>query len=173
MCVVMVLASCLLAGAIGAAPASAAMSPFGWGAPAFIDPASTTVPWLRLSRVSCAGLDAVRGHRRRRDDRDLDRSDRRPVAWTAADLRDISAQINGAADVSCPATSLCVIVGGSNVAVSSNPTGGARAWSAFKVDGALNLAAISCPPVSLCAAVDGAGNVVTSTNPLGGTAAWR
>jgi hypothetical protein len=61
---------------------------------------------------------------------------------------------------------------GGNVVTSTNPTGGAGAWSTADIVGASFLSAVSCPTASLCVAVDSAGNVVTSTNPTGGASAW-
>lgn len=98
-------------------------------------------------------------------------------AWSVANVDDS----NILAGVSCPSTSLCVAVGGparfavssANVVTSTNPTGGAGAWSApASIDGGSSLTGISCPSPSLCVAVDGRGNVVTSTDPTGGPASW-
>ncbi len=77
--------------------------------------------------------------------------------------------------VSCASASLCVAVDSAgDVTASTNPTGGAAAWSATNVDGTNDLSAVSCTstPSLLCVAVDGAGDVVTSTNPAGGAGAW-
>src|ERR1700674_5378090 len=59
-----------------------------------------------------------------------------------------------------------------NVVTSSNPTGGAAAWTVTHVDGTNPLTGVSCPSSGLCAAVDTVGNVVTSSNPTGGAGAW-
>lgn len=84
--------------------------------------------------------------------------------------------------VSCASVSLCAVVGTSgNVLTSTNPAGGAGAWSVTQVgpdptgsppSGALT--AISCPSASLCATVAPYPTfaVFTATNPLGGAAAW-
>lgn len=84
----------------------------------------------------------------------------------------------GALDaVSCSTESLCVAVGyEGSVYVSTDPTGGASAWSVADVnDGrnATHLTAVSCPSASLCIAVSGgfgeaAGRVLTSTAPASG-----
>ena len=75
--------------------------------------------------------------------------------------------------VSCPSSGLCVAVDrGGNVVTSTNPTGGATAWTVTHVDGSNGLDSVSCPSSGLCVAVDDAGNVVTSTNPTGGASAW-
>jgi hypothetical protein len=79
--------------------------------------------------------------------------------------------ING---ISCPSVTLCVAVDNTgHVLTSTNPTGGASAWTLADVDGTKNdLYTISCPSTSLCVAVDLEGDVVTSTNPTGGASTW-
>jgi hypothetical protein len=57
-----------------------------------------------------------------------------------------------------------------NVVTSSNPTGGAGAWSVTNVLVSTPLTSVSCPSVSLCVGVGG--GIVTSTNPTGGEKAW-
>jgi hypothetical protein len=62
--------------------------------------------------------------------------------------------------VSCPSTSLCVAVDQhGNVLTSTNPSGGAGAWTLTNVD-SNGIKGISCPSTSLCVAVDDAGNAV-------------
>jgi hypothetical protein len=79
--------------------------------------------------------------------------------------------------VSCATESLCVAVGyEGSVYVSTDPTGGASAWSVTDVNeerNATHLTAVSCPSASLCIAVSGgfgeaAGRVLTSTAPASG-----
>jgi len=81
--------------------------------------------------------------------------------------------------ISCASESLCVAVGyEGSVYVSTDPTGGARAWSVGDVNdrsgGATHLLSVSCPSPTLCVAVSGGGNnskggrVLTSTNPTAG-----
>jgi hypothetical protein len=74
--------------------------------------------------------------------------------------------------ISCPSQSLCVAGDGLAGAImsSSNPTGGASAWT-FTPDDANAPLALSCPTVSLCVGGSGAG-VLTSTDPTGGAGAW-
>jgi hypothetical protein len=75
---------------------------------------------------------------------------------------------------SCPSSGLCV---GSDLAgrilTSTNPTGGAGAWSSSLVDpnggGIFDLA---CASNSACVAFDANGSVLTSSNPSGGGATW-
>jgi hypothetical protein len=83
--------------------------------------------------------------------------------------------------VSCPTVSLCVAVGGPDVALSLDPAAGSAAWSVLRdVNRAADyecgkydpggscppqpLMGVSCSSVSVCAAVDGNGGVITSTN---------
>lgn len=94
-----------------------------------------------------------------------------PLLWSAP------AQIDGLplAGVSCPTTGFCVAVDSSgNVLTSTNPTGGASAWTKATVDaggGGGASKGVFCLSASFCVVVDG-GDVVTSTNPAGGSAAW-
>ncbi len=93
------------------------------------------------------------------------------------------------ADVSCPAATFCVAVGGQDVAFSANPAGGASAWTVVSgVDQAVDydcakyqlgpncsresFASVSCPTVSICEAVDEGGEYVVSTSP-GDADGWR
>jgi hypothetical protein len=76
--------------------------------------------------------------------------------------------------VSCPTTGLCVAVDlAGDVITSTNPTGGASAWTATRIDEAKDLESISCPTTAFCAATDFSGNIFTSTNPTGGASAWH
>ena len=76
--------------------------------------------------------------------------------------------------VSCSTSGLCVAVDASagNVVTSSNPTGGAAAWTVTRVDDTSALSGVSCASSGLCVAVDASGDVVTSSNPTAGAAAW-
>lgn len=84
-------------------------------------------------------------------------------------------------DVSCPTVSFCAATSLDGfVYVTSNPLGGATAWSVFDVDGAgrnTHLESISCPDPSFCVAVAGnprtTGAILSSDNPAGGPSAWR
>lgn len=70
--------------------------------------------------------------------------------------------------VSCPSTNLCVAVGErGHAAISTDPTGGASAWTQTTIDGGHTLSGISCPSDSFCVAVDSGGNVLTSSDPSG------
>jgi hypothetical protein len=57
-----------------------------------------------------------------------------------------------------------------NVVTSTNPTGGAAAWTVAGVGNILS--GVSCPSSSLCVATDATGAVITSTNPTGGALTW-
>ena len=110
-------------------------------------------------------------------------------AWHVAhvdpgDLCTPSSGCHGLSGVSCPSRSLCVAadVEGS-VLTSTNPTGGARAWTTATVQGNIpgifDTVGVSCPSPSFCLAVNGGGSaggtgtVITSTNPTGGVRDWR
>ena len=81
--------------------------------------------------------------------------------------------------ISCPTVHLCVAVEYSNVITSSNPTGGAAAWTVTNVDGFTGgdtpfMSVVTCPSEALCVAVDtNDDSVATSINPTGGAAAWK
>jgi hypothetical protein len=100
------------------------------------------------------------------------------AAWTTTLVDNPSPDIStrgGLDDVSCASIGLCVVVDvNGNVVTSTNPLGGATAWTLTNVDGGNELSGVSCPNVSLCVAVDadGNGNAVTSTNPTGDASAW-
>lgn len=84
---------------------------------------------------------------------------------------------NWTASIDCPTTSLCVIGGGNDhIATSTNPTGGAGAWTVGMVpntgDHPNTIASISCPSSALCVAVDDGGRVLYSTDPAGGASTW-
>jgi hypothetical protein len=75
--------------------------------------------------------------------------------------------------VSCASSSLCVAVDHSGEVISStDPGGGASAWTPARVDGSTIISSVSCPSPSLCVAVDQHGAVLASTDPTGGVGAW-
>ena len=83
--------------------------------------------------------------------------------------------------ISCPSALLCVAVGqDAQVAVSTDPTGGASAWTVSNLNSASafngdQLTSVSCPTVSLCVAAGSnpsGGIVFTTTDPTGGPSAW-
>ena len=82
-------------------------------------------------------------------------------------------QIRG---VDCISPSLCVAVSFEGlIYTSTNPTGGASAWTASDLDGPgpnTHLYGVSCPSPTFCAAAAGKGRIATTTNPLGGSGAW-
>jgi hypothetical protein len=77
--------------------------------------------------------------------------------------------------VSCGSPSLCVAVAREGrIFVSTNPTGGAPAWSEVGAPGgAGDLEGVSCIASLLCAAGNLTGNVLTSTDPTGGADSWH
>ncbi len=97
------------------------------------------------------------------------------LSWSAPVQIDNQAVPSGTilAGISCPSTSFCAAVDNSgNVLTSTNPTGGASAWTKSNVDaGGGPGKGVFCLSASFCVVVDG-GDVVTSTNPTGGSAAW-
>jgi len=103
------------------------------------------------------------------------------LSWSAPTLVDHQPPFGGPAaysGVSCPTASFCVAVGWaddgwSDIATSTDPTGGPSAWKVVsQVDYSSLLSDISCPSPSLCVGIDAAGDVVTSTDPTGGANAW-
>jgi len=98
-----------------------------------------------------------------------------PLSWSAPVL---PAGVQGVGDLSCPSTTLCigpgVGVSSSVVVSSSNPTGGAGAWSVNDfTDPNFQLAQISCASESLCViGEDFYGEMLGSTNPTGGASTW-
>lgn len=107
-------------------------------------------------------------------------------AWTVARVDRSTTQNNTdnagsvlVRGISCPSTTLCVAVDAAgNALVSTDPAGGATAWTTTHVD--INasygctgiglscqppLVGISCPSGLLCAAVDFSGNLLTTTDP--------
>jgi len=74
--------------------------------------------------------------------------------------------------ISCPNSTLCVAGDFSgNVLTSTNPTGGAAAWTLAPVDSSGGLGIVSCLSAHLCLAV-GTNDVWHSTAPAGGTSQW-
>jgi hypothetical protein len=86
-------------------------------------------------------------------------------------------------DISCPTAQLCVGVIGTDVVVSTDPTGSTSTWKRFTIDNATEachdgqtcaaqLTAISCASETLCVAVDDVGHAFTSTDPAAGPSGW-
>ncbi len=82
--------------------------------------------------------------------------------------------LSGLTSVSCATATMCVAVDAAgNVVASTNPTGGASAWTMFPVDSAA-LDSVSCPSTNFCMAVDDRGEYVDSlTAPTGGSSGWN
>jgi hypothetical protein len=93
-------------------------------------------------------------------------------AWSSTALVSDS----GLNDISCPTAGFCVASDtlSGDVFVSTNPAGGASAWTSTNIvnPSGAGLQAVACPSSGLCVAVDSTGNEITSTNPTGGAAAW-
>ena len=109
-----------------------------------------------------------------------------PTDWTVAKIDSSPTQNNTDTagpvllrGVSCPSTGLCVAVDGAgNALESTNPTGGAAAWTITHADTNRRygcggsgltcqppLVGVSCPSTALCAAVDFSGNILTTQSP--------
>lgn len=98
--------------------------------------------------------------------------------WKAAHI-DSATSINGLfpqaslEDVSCTSGMMCAAVdNGGNVFTSTDPTGGARAWTRHNLNLGYSLSHIACPSISLCVALGANGNIAWSTNPAAGTSTW-
>lgn len=104
-----------------------------------------------------------------------------PLSWSAPVL---PAGVDGVGHIACPSTALCVgpatfydsgtSTTESKVVSSTNPTGGAGAWSLSTfTDPNLQLGQISCASSSLCVmGEDYYGSILASTDPTGGATAW-
>jgi hypothetical protein len=97
--------------------------------------------------------------------------------WRVADV-DGNERDTHLLGLSCPTVSLCVAVTGDRytsgrVLTSTNPTGGASAWSEVLLDESLDLRGVSCGTPTLCVAVAQQGRMIVSTDPTGGPSAWR
>ncbi|HEY1776338.1 MAG TPA: hypothetical protein VGG41_09290 [Solirubrobacteraceae bacterium] len=88
---------------------------------------------------------------------------------------------SGPTNVSCPSSTLCL--GGApheisaadqsgTMMVSTDPTGGAAAWTPEYVDPKNGLGTVFCDSTSLCFATDRSGDLLTSTDPAGGPSTW-
>jgi hypothetical protein len=79
--------------------------------------------------------------------------------------------------ISCPSAELCVAGTDSGLFVSTDPTGGVRAWKFVLAPPAPNgtspaVYGVSCTTTSFCVAAGGY-SILTSTDPAGGPAAWK
>ena len=84
----------------------------------------------------------------------------------------------GLTAISCPSAKLCVATDGAptgNVIVSTNPTGGAKAWTAARIGGTNSLggtlASVYCVATTFCVAT-GSQHYYTA-DPAGGASAWH
>ncbi len=140
-----------------------------------------------LTGIACPSSGAVRG-RRRRGQRGHRRRTRPADGRRGRSPRSIPARPRTTptprgrsfcAASSCPSTGLCVAVDGvGNALASTDPAGGATAWTITHADanrsyGCIGagltcqppLVGVSCPSIARCAAVDFSGNVLTTQNP--------
>jgi hypothetical protein len=96
--------------------------------------------------------------------------------WQVADI-DSNGRDTHLLGISCPTVSLCVAVSGEGytsgkILTSTNPTGGATAWTVTQLDESLDLRGVSCGTPTLCVAVAQQGRLLVSGNPTGGASAW-
>ena len=74
---------------------------------------------------------------------------------------------------SCASDHLCIAGIGNGVAVSTDPTGQASAWSSETIPGVDYATGVSCAPGGgLCALATPSGTIATSTDPTGGAGTW-
>jgi hypothetical protein len=96
-------------------------------------------------------------------------------AWTVTKVLPIISDYGGDEQleaVSCASVNLCVVTDDNgDVLTSTDPAGGADAWTTTHVD-SRGLGGVSCPSVRLCVATAPEGDVVTSSDPTGGAGAW-
>lgn len=93
--------------------------------------------------------------------RDPNRED---FEWTKTHLSDDA--LDG---ISCPFDELCVATDDGSVLVSTEPLGGAGAWTKTYVNAGRS---ISCTEAELCVTVREDGGIVVSTEPAAGVVAW-
>lgn len=98
-------------------------------------------------------------------------------AWHAVDV-DGQERDTHLMSVSCPSVFLCVAVSGERytagkVLTSTDPSGGADAWSVVQLEESLDLRGVSCGTPRICVAVGESGRMIVSTNPIGGLQGWR
>ncbi|HET9093529.1 MAG TPA: hypothetical protein VFN36_00470 [Solirubrobacteraceae bacterium] len=99
-------------------------------------------------------------------------------AWSKPALVDKATETGGGyagfASVACPTTTFCVAVDNApdgQIAVTTDPTGPASAWTLTTVGSGVLLDSVACPTTTLC--VVGGNNVYYSTDPTGGATAWK
>lgn len=98
--------------------------------------------------------------------------------WTHPRRVDKSTQTGGGfagfAAISCPTTTLCVAVDNSSngqVAVTTDPTGPASAWTLTPLGSGVTLDAVNCVSATFC--MIGGSDGYYSTDPTGGASAWK
>ena len=104
-----------------------------------------------------------------------------PSAWQVAQVEPRvrnPLERRGVGLLSCPSVSLCVGVDyndyGVGILTSTNPAGGAGAWTRAKVASGsfLEFINLSCPSAQLCVALNSDSAVVRSTDPTAGIGSW-
>jgi hypothetical protein len=157
--------------AVGVASASA--SPVTWAPPTLADP-PVGGQHSSLYGISCPSASlCVAGDR---FGGITTTTDPASGVWEA---QSIAPGVNISA-VSCASVWLCVAVGGdstgADILTSTNPTGGAAAWTKTAV-ATRSLFAVDCPSANLCVAggigQSGQPDLLTTTDPTGGASAWH
>lgn len=80
----------------------------------------------------------------------------------------------GFAAIACPSTTLCVAVDNAangQVAVSTDPTGPASAWTVTPIGSNVMLDSVSCATTTFC--MIAGSNAYYATSPTGGSSAWK
>jgi hypothetical protein len=88
-----------------------------------------------------------------------------PASWVTASIAE-----GNVWDVSCASATWCVaLAAGPALLYSTDPGGGAAAWSSVSRPAG---SSVSCPSPSFCAILRGSDEVLTSTEPISGAAGW-
>jgi Divergent InlB B-repeat domain len=162
----------VLAGGVCAAAFAMERSPFEWGAPFLVAPATLTpgiATGYRLNAVSCGTPSmcvAVDGEGHAF-------STTNPAGGGDAWRSNTAEPEEPLTSIACPASTLCLIGDNSgNIITSTDPMAETPTWTAGN-PGAGPITAVACAGTSLCVAVDQSGIISTSTNPFGGAQDWR
>jgi hypothetical protein len=84
----------------------------------------------------------------------------------------------GVSSVSCPTTSFCVAAADTDIAVTSDPTGGSGAWTVSSLPTGEQISSVSCSSPRLCVGVGSFGpiyqhTIFRSVDPAGGGSTWH
>jgi hypothetical protein len=159
----------LLAAAAVAAltlPAMPAVAvPLTWSAPAIVDHEQPLANRHAITSIACPADDFCLAA-------DADGFVVRSAnASAAAPTWSLPRRVTGGSigAVSCPTTTLCAAVSGTEVAISQD---GGQQWTLADGPSPSGLTSLSCPTASLCVAVDFQGNAARTTNPQAARPSW-